>query len=300
MCKCVFLIDSRQRGPGLFGPSVGDSASSDMVEFQFWQYALFGLLAATYATIIGLGGGFLVVPFLVLFCRFTPQQAVATSLLVIFANAASGNVSFYRQKRIDLATGWRFGLASVPGSLVGVWISREFTSASFHKAFGILLMAVAVFLLVKPVRKLSPHESRPAGRAGLTFRRITDGAGSVHEYSFDMRLGLAVSFLAGIISSVFGVGGGIVYVPALVYLFNFPPHLATATSFFVLLISAVAGAVFHGMYQHTVYSVGIYIGLGALVGAQIGAALSVRIRGALLIRLFAVAVLFVAVRLLLG
>jgi uncharacterized membrane protein YfcA len=54
------------------------------------------------------------------------------------------------------------------------------------------------------------------------------------------------------------------------------------------------------MYQHTVYSVGIYIGLGALVGAQIGAALSVRIRGALLIRLFAVAVLFVAVRLLLG
>ncbi len=271
-----------------------------MVEFQFWQYALFGLLAASYATIIGLGGGFLVVPFLVLFCHFSPQQAVATSLLVIFANALSGNVSFYRQKRIDLATGWRFGLASVPGSLIGVWLSREFTSSTFDEAFGVLLTAVAVFLLVKPVRKLSPHASRPKEGKGLTFRRIRDAAGDVHEYSFNMKLGLAVSFLAGIISSLFGVGGGIVYVPALVYLFNFPPHLATATSFFVLLISAVAGAVFHGMYQHTVYSVGIYISLGAVVGAQIGAALSARIKGALLIRLFAVAVLFVAVRLLLG
>jgi hypothetical protein len=271
-----------------------------MVEFQFWQYALFGLFAATYATIIGLGGGFLVVPFLVLLCHFSPQQAVATSLLVIFANAASGNVSFYRQKRIDLATGWRFGLASVPGALIGVWISREFTSGLFHKAFGLLLAAVAVFLLAKPVRRLSPHAGRPEGRAGLTYRKIRDATGSVHEYSFNMRLGLAISFLAGIISSLFGVGGGIVYVPALVYLFNFPPHLATATSFFVLLISAVAGAVFHGMYRHTVYSVGIYIGVGALVGAQIGAALSTRMKGVVIIRLFAVAVLFVAVRLLLS
>ncbi|MBN1503990.1 MAG: sulfite exporter TauE/SafE family protein [Candidatus Eisenbacteria bacterium] len=271
-----------------------------MVELQFWQYALFGVAAAAYATIIGLGGGFLVVPFLVLLCGFSPQQAVATSLLVIFANAASGNVSFHRQKRIDLATGWRFGLASVPGSLIGVWISREFTSAAFERVFGLLLAAVAVFLLVKPVRKLSPHEAHPGARVGLAHRRIQDASGNVYEYSFNMRLGLAVSFLAGIISSLFGVGGGIVYVPALVYLFNFPPHLATATSFFVLLISAVAGAVFHGMYQHTVYSVGIYIGVGAAVGAQVGAALSTRIKGHLLIRLFAVAVLFVALRLLVG
>jgi uncharacterized membrane protein YfcA len=115
-----------------------------------------------------------------------------------------------------------------------------------------------------------------------------------------MKLGLVVSFFAGIISSVFGVGGGIIYVPALVYLFNFPPHMATATSFFVLLISAVAGAVFHGLYSHTVYSVGIYIGIGAVIGAQAGAALSMRVKGALLIRLFAVAVLFVSARLLLN
>jgi hypothetical protein len=271
-----------------------------MIEFQFWQYALFGLLAATYATIIGLGGGFLVVPFLVLLCHFSPQQAVATSLIVIFANAASGNVSFLRQKRVDLATGWRFGLASIPGSLVGVWISREFTRGSFGRAFGLLLMAVAIFLLIKPVRKFSSHERHHGESGGLTFRKIQDAAGNVHEYAFNMKLGLVVSFFAGIISSLFGVGGGIVYVPALVYLFNFPPHMATATSFFVLLISSVTGAVFHGLYRHTVYSVGIYIGLGALVGAQIGAALSMRLNGVLLIRLFAVAVLFVGVKLLLS
>ncbi len=271
-----------------------------MLELEFWQYALFGLFAGAYATIIGLGGGFLVVPFLVLLAHFSPQQAVSTSLLVILANAASGNISYYRQKRIDLSTGWRFGLASIPGALVGVWLSREFSLPSFSKAFGILMLAVSLFLLMKPERKLKPHESDKRSKPGLTRRRIVDSSGRVHEFAFDIRLGIAISFLAGIISALFGVGGGIVYVPALVHLFNFPPHVATATSFFVLLISALGGVAFHGIYRHTVYSVGIYLGVGALVGAQIGAALSNRLRGKLIIRLFAVAVLFVGLRLLLG
>jgi uncharacterized membrane protein YfcA len=271
-----------------------------MIEIQFWQYALFGLLAGAYATIVGLGGGFLVVPFLVLVAHFSPQQAVSTSLIVIFATAVSGNISYYRQRRIDLATGWRFGLASIPGTLVGVWISREFTRASFGKVFALLLMAVAVFLMLRPGRRFGSSQHDLVKKPGLTFRRIVDACGTVHEYAFDLRLGLLISFAAGIISALFGVGGGIVYVPALIHLFNFPPHLATATSFFVLLISSLGGAVFHGIYKHTVYSVGAYVGLGALVGAQIGAALSCRLKGTLIIRLFAVAVLFVGVRLLLG
>jgi len=115
-----------------------------------------------------------------------------------------------------------------------------------------------------------------------------------------MKAGLALSFFAGIISSVFGVGGGIIYVPALVYLFGFPALIATATSFFVLLISSVAGVAFHGFYQHTVYSVGLSIGLGAVIGAQIGAAVSRRLRSTLILRLFAAALLIAGVRLIIG
>jgi len=271
-----------------------------MIEFQFWQYAVFGILVGCYGTIVGLGGGFLVVPALVLIAGFSPQQAAATSLVVVFANAVSGNISYYRQKRIDIATGWRFGLASVPGSLAGVEISRAFPHDPFRIVFGLILIASSIFLMTKPERTATsfhPHDSK---KMGLTLRRLVDSSGNVHEYAFDMKTGLLLSFFAGIISALFGVGGGIVYVPALVYLFGFPAHIATATSFFVLLISSLAGVVFHGFYQHTVYSAGLSIGAGAIVGAQIGAALSRRLKSTLIIRLFAAALLVVGVRLVAG
>ncbi|KPJ61015.1 MAG: hypothetical protein AMJ46_03240 [Latescibacteria bacterium DG_63] len=271
-----------------------------MVEFHFWQYALFGLFAGCYATIVGLGGGFLVVPALVLLAGFSPQQAVATSLIVVFANAASGNISYLRQKRIDIATGWRFGLASIPGSLVGVQICRHFTSNIFNVIFGILLVAASIFLTIRPGRTVHSSEAQVSQRPGLTFRRLVDSSGSVYEYAFNMKTGLLLSFFAGIISALFGVGGGIVYVPSLILLFGFPPHIATATSFFVLLISSLAGAVFHGLCMHPVYSVGFSIAVGAVIGAQIGAAVSRRMRGALIVRLFAAALLFVGLRLAFG
>ncbi|UCF77729.1 MAG: sulfite exporter TauE/SafE family protein [Candidatus Eiseniibacteriota bacterium] len=271
-----------------------------MIEIQFWHYALFGVFAGCYATIVGLGGGFLVVPALVLFAGFTPQQAVATSLVVVFANAASGNVSYLRQKRVDIATGWRFGLASIPGSLVGVQISTYFTSAVFNVVFGVLLVAASLFLMVKPGKAVRSSETDGLPRAGLTCRRLVDCWGGVHEYSFNMKTGLLLSFFAGIISALFGVGGGIVYVPALILLFGFPPHIATATSFFVLLISSLAGAVFHGLYLHPVYSAGFSIAVGAVIGAQIGAAVSRSMKAPLLVRLFAGALLLVGLRLVLG
>jgi uncharacterized membrane protein YfcA len=268
-----------------------------MVEFQFWQYALFGLFAGCYATIVGLGGGFLVVPALVLLAGFSPQQAVATSLIVVFANAASGNISYLRQKRVDVATGWRFGLASIPGSLLGVQISRRFTGDVFNVAFGIFLVAASLFLMVRPRKVVGSSETHSSQKSGLTFRKLVDSSGSVHEYAFNMKTGLLLSFFAGIISALFGVGGGIIYVPSLILLFGFPPHIATATSFFVLLISSLAGAVFHGLYLHPVYSVGLSLAAGAIVGAQIGAAVSRRMKGTLIVRLFAAALLFVGLRL---
>jgi uncharacterized protein len=271
-----------------------------MIEFQFWQYAVFGLLVGCYGTIVGLGGGFLVVPALVLVAGFSPQQAAATSLVVVFANAASGNISYYRQKRIDIATGWRFGLASVPGSLAGVEISRAFTNDPFRIVFGLILVASSVFLMIKPERTAGPSHADGSRKTGMTLRRLVDSAGNVHEYAFDMKTGLLLSFFAGIISALFGVGGGIVYVPALVYLFNFPAHIATATSFFVLLISSLAGVTFHGFHKHPVYSAGLSIGVGAIVGAPIGAALSRKLKSTLIIRLFAAALLLVGIRLVVG
>ncbi|MFH0778223.1 MAG: sulfite exporter TauE/SafE family protein [Candidatus Eisenbacteria bacterium] len=271
-----------------------------MVGLPFYQYVLLGLLAGCYGTIVGLGGGFIVVPARVMLAKFSPQQAVATSLVVVFANAVSGNISYRRQKRIDIATGWRFGLASIPGSVVGVQLSRMFSPEPFRIAFGILLIGASTLLMARPGRRTQNVSRDGRAERGRTFRRLVDASGNVCEYTFDMKAGIALSVFAGAISALFGVGGGIIYVPVLVYVFCFPPHIATATSLFVLLISAFAGAVMHGLYSHTVYSAGISTGIGAIVGAQLGAALSRRLKGVLIVRLLAGALLLAGIRLIFG
>jgi uncharacterized membrane protein YfcA len=105
----------------------------------------------------------------------------------------------------------------------------------------------------------------------------------------------------GYLSSLFGIGGGIIHVPLLTSLLDFPVHVATATSHFILAIMALAGTLTHiatGTFAHGVHRT-IYLGMGVLVGAQVGARLSRRMRGAWIIRSLALALGAVGIRLLL-
>ena len=108
-----------------------------------------------------------------------------------------------------------------------------------------------------------------------------------------------MSTVFGFISSFFGIGGGFLYVPALVYLLRFPIHIATATSLFVLTITAFTGSVTHvaaGLFQHGFRRV-IALSTGAIIGAQLAARFSRRIRGEWIIRSLAAALGLVGLRL---
>jgi uncharacterized membrane protein YfcA len=112
-------------------------------------------------------------------------------------------------------------------------------------------------------------------------------------------LGIAISFVIGFASSLLGIGGGFIHVPALIAVLGFPVHIATATSQFVLAIMATVGTVTHiaagdldGLWPRV-----IYLAVGAVVGAQAGARLSTRVRGAVIVRVLAAALVLVALRL---
>jgi uncharacterized membrane protein YfcA len=110
-----------------------------------------------------------------------------------------------------------------------------------------------------------------------------------------------VSLVVGYVSSVLGIGGGIIHVPALVQLLGFPVHVATATSHFVLAIMAGTGTVTHvftGAFHHGVRRT-IALGIGVLVGAPLGAVASGRVRGVWIIRGLAVALALAGLRVLL-
>jgi uncharacterized membrane protein YfcA len=264
-------------------------------------YVLFGFVVGVYGTLVGAGGGFLVVPFLLLVKHFSPAEAAGTSLVVVFLNALSGTVAYARQKRIDYKSGLWFAAAALPGSLLGAYGVKLLTQRSFHLAVGALLVMIALILLWRPHGALAGAKVRAARGGGLlpVQRRIEDADGQVFEYRYDRAIGLVLSFVVGFLSSLLGIGGGIIHVPALVLLLAFPPHISTATSHFILAITAGTGALSHLALGHVQLGPGLAMGAGAVLGAPVGARLSQRTRGVWILRGLALALFAVGIRLIL-
>ena len=262
-------------------------------------YIVFGFGVGVYGTLVGAGGGFLVVPFLLLVKHFSPAQAAGTSLVVVFMNAISGTIAYARQKRIDYKSGLWFAAAALPGSFLGAYMVNLLSARSFHLAVGILLSMIALILLWRPHGALAGAQARASRRRAYwpKQKRIVDAEGHVFEYSYDRAVGLALSFVVGFLSSLLGIGGGIIHVPALVLLLGFPAHISTATSHFILAITAATGAASHFALGHVKLGAGLAMGAGAVLGAPVGARLSQRTKGAWILRGLALALLAVGIRL---
>lgn len=262
------------------------------------EFLSLGFATGAYGTLIGAGGGFVLMPILLLlFPQDSPALLTSISLAVVFINAASGTEAYAVMRRVDYRTGLAFALASLPGAVLGAVSTSLLPRRVFDVLFGLALTAGAAYLLS---RKPKPPDRATAPGPGLTTRRIEDRFGEVFEYSFSMRTGLVISVFVGFLSSVLGIGGGIVHVPAMVYLLGFPVHVATATSHFVLAIMAMAGTSIHiitGEFAHGLHRT-LYLGLGVIAGAQVGAHLSNRVKGSLIIRSLALALVFVGLRIL--
>ena len=125
--------------------------------------------------------------------------------------------------------------------------------------------------------------------------------GTVHRFAVDMRVGVGVSLLLGYASSLAGIGGGVVLVPVLVRVLSFPVLIATATSQFVQAIMSLSATLAHlasGSFLDGGLRRTILLGIGVLLGAQLGAALSKRVTGVWIMRVLAAAVAFVGIRIL--
>lgn len=261
--------------------------------------ALFGIAVGTYGALVGIGGGFVVVPFLLLAYRLSPPAAAATSLVVVSLNAISGSITYLLQRRVDVRAGLALAAATIPGALVGPAITERMPERTFKVTFALLLIALAVFLLLRPERApgRTPRETK---RAGWWIHQgtFTDRAGATSEYSFNILGILVLSFAVGVLASMLGVGGGIIHVPAMIHIMSFPVHIATATSTFVLGITSLAAVFGYSARGHIVWSLAGSLGLGVILGAQIGAAVSQWMRGRGIVRLLTIAVMYLAARLL--
>lgn len=254
-----------------------------------------GLVLGAYGTLIGAGGGFLLVPLLLLlYPQASPHTVATISLSVVFVNALSGSLAYARMRRIDYKSGLLFSTATVPGAIVGALATDRMPRRPFDLLVGVMMLAICVFLLRRPSAEVAGGGGRWVMR-----RRVVEADGTVHEYSYNPVLGVGLSLGVGFLSSLLGIGGGIIHVPVMANLLHFPVHLATATSHFTLAIMSLTGAAVHGLEGDFTGVFGriVPLGIGVAVGAQAGASLARWVGGVWIIRLLVVALAFVGVRL---
>ena len=238
-----------------------------------WMYV--GMLAlaagaATVASMVGLGGGLIIVPAL-LFMGMSPALAASVSLAATLANAAGSTASYARQARIDYRIGIRMGALATPGSILGAVLS----SGTEPGVFGVLLAAALV------------------AAAAYVFVRPRLGSRSASHVQVVAVLSAAASFFAGMVSSYFGIGGGVVFVPLLVVVLGMSMMRAAPTSMFALLMTSAAGVVTHALLGHTDAVLALLLSAGGLLGGLAGANISA-VMGEKYLRMTA-AVLMIAV-----
>ncbi len=265
--------------------------------FEGVGLVVFGFLIGTYGSMVGVGGGFLIVPVL-LFIGAPARIAAGTSLAVVLANSASSTVSYLRQKRVDIRSALIFSAAGIPGALLGAYADQHVPHRVFTILYGLLLAAIALRAFLArdapaPTPAAATQSDAPPSAASHS-RDFIDAMGVRHQYGFNIWTAIGVSAVTGFLASMFGIGGGVVQVPVMVYLFGFPTHIAVATSQLVIAITAAFGTASHAYYGDILLVPAIFLSIGAIAGAQVGARLASRMRAAPLMRWFSLAIAFAA------
>ena len=258
-----------------------------------------GVAVGTFGTLVGAGGGFVLVPvLLLLFPEREPDVITSMSLLVVCANAASGSFAYGRQRRIDYSSGVWFALGTFPGAIVGALAVGFAPRRLFDATFATVLSILGLYLIA---RRGTTAIQPPIRGRGVVRRDITDRAGQHFVYSFQLWKGVLISAGVGFISSLLGIGGGVIHVPIMATVLHFPIHIATATSQFVLAFMSGEGTAVHlltgTLGWDRALTQAALIAAGAVPGAQVGARLARRMHGPAIVRALAVSLVLVGARL---
>lgn len=217
------------------------------------------LFSSAFGAMVGLGGGFILVPALRLFFGLAPAEAAGTSLVLIVASGASGAAAYLLQRRVHLKIGLLLAAGGLPGGVIGAILSLHIAPRLFDWTLAVLLFSVAADMAWNAEKRM---RGRPEHQ-------------DVHEIKgMSYRAALLLGFLIGIFSSLFGLGGGVILVPTLLYFSELPIHAVSATSQFGILLTSPVGLVVHLMQRDVDLHDVVPLVAGGLLGGPIGARFS--------------------------
>jgi uncharacterized membrane protein YfcA len=232
-----------------------------------------GIGGGIFGSLIGVGGGIIFAPVLALI-GLNPSQISSTSLVAVTSTSISAVFSYSQQRRIKYKLASGLALLSIPGAILGAYLSTVIFIEFFQLLFSIIIILAVIYVL---------FSNRIKEEKGLAKSRLNS-----------YLLLYSCAFIAGIVSSLFGVGGGIIFVPIMLILKGMNMYEAAPSSQFIILISAVTGLIFHAIMGHPNYVYGLSLALGAFAGGAIGSRLLGNIREGILRIFLSISLLFVA------
>lgn len=267
---------------------------------SIFAFAATGAAAGLIGALVGIGGGIIIVPTLVLFFGLDIKVAVAASLVSIVASSTSAG-SVYVGKglanmRLAMILEVATTLGGISGGLIALWIAPNLVSG----IFGALLLVIAGLMLKTSSPRAVVLPLPNTGPRALTGVYFDEYQKKTVEYTIvGIPFGCGVSYFAGILSGLLGIGGGFIKVPAMNLGMNVPMIVATATSNFMIGVTAISSLFVYFARGYVQPLVAAPIAVGVVGGAFIGTKISSKISPLLLKRVFSVILFLIAVQMLL-
>jgi uncharacterized membrane protein YfcA len=272
------------------------------IVINLWALGGTGLVAGLLGSMLGVGGGFLIVPILTLALHLPIQVAIGSSLVAIVANSGTAAGVYTKARLTNVKLGLLLETATIPGAIIG-GLAVAFIAPSILSAlFGLVLLYLAYTMVVR--RYIMSEDVLSADNSVAPDSLASSLANSYYDRNLDkvvtykvkrVPVGLGAGFFAGVLSSLLGIGGGIIKVPVMHLAMGLPMKAAIATSAFMIAITTTVGALLYHYYGYIYPFIVAPLVVGIVIGGRVGVELTQRAGGMLLRRIFGVLLFLIAV-----
>lgn len=258
-----------------------------------------GAVISIIGAVLGIGAGFIIVPILVLFFKIPMHNAIVSSLVLIIAISVSVSRINIKRGFINIKLATVLELFAILGACAGASFAVKTDPAVLRFVFSVVLTTAAIIMLKKSFgKKTNPTDKIPSGstkNAGGKFFDIKNG--KIIRYGVkNIPIASITTLMAGGLSGLTGIGGGIINVPTLNLICGLPIKAASATSNYMLAVTAAAGAVIYTTKGYFAPQITLPIVIGVILASAMGAKFLRNIKSGYIEKMFAVVLIITAVR----
>lgn len=261
--------------------------------YEMIYLILFGFFVGVIGSVLGIGGGAFIVPFLVMIFKLPIKYAIAASLVSIIATSSAVASVNVERGLANIRLGIMLELTMALGSIIATYIMIGMNSSVLQVLFAFMLLPTSVSMYLKSRSKRSEED----------YNLYGDEVYSYYDHSIKRHVRYSVlskktasifSFFAGMLSGLFGLGGGLIQVPVMNIVCKVPMKVATATSNFMIGLSSCASVLILWKKGYVINSIVLFMVIGVLLGSVVGMKVLYRAKNSTIQFIFSILLMIVS------